>query len=86
MYDRVQAEAEPLARYIQSIRDAALVFRIDETESQVVARIVEGLSPTQSARFVFQAPLSGFRAVGRLRPEHYVRRPDAENSRRDGTR
>jgi hypothetical protein len=53
-YERLQAEGEPLAMYIQSIRDTALIVRISETEAQVVQRIVEGLTPIQRARFVFQ--------------------------------
>jgi hypothetical protein len=42
-YERVQSEGESLATYVQSIRDAALVFRISENETQVVEQIVEGL-------------------------------------------
>ena len=37
-YERVQCEGEPLATYVQSIRDAALMLRIEETEAQVVLR------------------------------------------------
>jgi hypothetical protein len=51
---------------VQSIRDAALVFRISEYEAQVVERIVEGLTPTQCARFVFQAPPSTFLQLEQL--------------------
>jgi hypothetical protein len=57
---------EPLPRYIQSIRDAALVFQINDTESQVVARIVEGLTPSQRARFVFQASPNNFQDFEQL--------------------
>jgi hypothetical protein len=59
-YERVQYEGESLATYVQSVRDAALVLRISENEAQVVQRIVEGLTQTQRARFVFQAPLPSF--------------------------
>jgi hypothetical protein len=31
-YERVQAKGEQLAMYIQSVRDAALIFQINETE------------------------------------------------------
>jgi hypothetical protein len=55
-YERAQKEGESLANYIQAGRDAALILRIVETEAQVVGRIVEGLTPIQRARFVFQAP------------------------------
>jgi hypothetical protein len=58
-YERVQAIGEPLTVYIQSIKDAAAVLRIAETEEEMVSRIVDGFSPTQRARFVFQkTPLS----------------------------
>jgi hypothetical protein len=59
-YERVQREGESLAKYIQAVRDAALILWIVETEAQVVERIVEGLTPTQRARFVFQAPPTNY--------------------------
>jgi hypothetical protein len=59
-YERVQVEGKSLATYLQSVRNAALVLRISENEALVVERIVEGLTPTQRARFVFQAPPSTF--------------------------
>jgi len=57
-YKRVQFEGEPLATYVQSIRDEALMLRMKENEAQVVERIVEGITPATHARFVFQAPPS----------------------------
>jgi hypothetical protein len=45
---------------VQAVRDAALVLRVTETEEQTVARIVEGLTPVQRARFVFQTVPSTF--------------------------
>ena len=65
-YERVQFEGESPATYVQSIRDAALVLRISENKAQVVERIVEGLAPTQRARFVFQVPPSSFRQLEQL--------------------
>jgi hypothetical protein len=56
LYERVQREGESLSMYIQSVKNAALVLRIKESESEVVNRILEGLIMTQRARFVFQAP------------------------------
>jgi hypothetical protein len=56
LYERVQREDESLSTYIQSVKDAALVLRIKESETEVVNRILEGLAMTQRARFVFQAP------------------------------
>jgi hypothetical protein len=57
-YERVQAEGESLGKYIQGIREAAMVLSISEPEPQKVRRILEGFTPTQRARFVFQAPPS----------------------------
>ena len=37
------------------------MLRINESEAQVVERVVEGLTPTKRARFVFQPPPSSFR-------------------------
>jgi methionyl-tRNA formyltransferase len=59
-YERVQTHSETLAQYFQSIRDAAQVLRIKESEAQVVQRIIEGLNPTQRACFVFQGPAVSF--------------------------
>jgi hypothetical protein len=41
-YERVQAIGEPLAVYVQAIKDAAAVLRIGESEKEMVARIVDG--------------------------------------------
>jgi hypothetical protein len=65
-YKRVQKEGESLANYIQAVKDAALILRIVETEAQVVGRIVEGLTPTQPARFVFQAPPTSYAQLEQL--------------------
>jgi hypothetical protein len=65
-YVRVQGEGEPLATYVQSIRDAGLMLRIRETEAQVVERIVEGLTPAHRARYDFQAPPFSFRQLEQL--------------------
>jgi hypothetical protein len=51
---------------VQSIRDAALVLRISENEAQVVERILEALTPTQLACFVYQAPTSTFLQLEKL--------------------
>ena len=65
-YERAQFEGEPLATYVQSIRDAALMLRIREDETRMVERIVEGFTPAQRARFVFQAPPSSLVQLERL--------------------
>jgi hypothetical protein len=51
---------------VQAIKDAALVLRIEESEAQIVERVVEGLMSAQCARFIFQAPPSSFRQLERL--------------------
>jgi hypothetical protein len=65
-YERVQAEGESLAMYCQSVKDAALLFQIQESEAQVIGRIVEGLTPSQRARFVFQNPPTTFQQLDQL--------------------
>jgi hypothetical protein len=62
-YERVQKEGKTFPRYIQAIKDATKVLRIEETEAQIVRRIVEGLTPSQHARFIFQATPFSFRDV-----------------------
>jgi len=57
-YKGVQSVGEQFSNYVQAIKDAALAPRISESESQVLERTVEGLTPTQHARFVFQSPPS----------------------------
>jgi len=51
---------------VQAIKDAALVLRINESEAQVVERVVEVLTLTQRVRFIFQSPTSSFRQLERL--------------------
>jgi hypothetical protein len=41
-------------------------LRISETEAQVVERIVEGLTPSQRARLVFQGPPTNFKHLEQL--------------------
>jgi hypothetical protein len=53
-YERVQGNHEWLAQYVQDIREAGLLLRIAETETEMVQRIVEGFNPSQRARLVFQ--------------------------------
>ena len=65
-YERVQSVGEQFSNYVPAIKDAALVLRINKSEAQVVERAVEGLTPTQRARFVFQSPPSSFRQLERL--------------------
>jgi hypothetical protein len=65
-YERVQAHNESLGSYIHSVREAALVLRIQETELQVVERILEGLTPNQRARLVFQGPPNSFKQFEHL--------------------
>jgi hypothetical protein len=65
-YERVQREGESLANYILAVRNAALILRIVGTEAQVVERIVQGLTPTQRARFVFQTPPTNYTQLEQL--------------------
>jgi hypothetical protein len=65
-YERAQFEGKPFATYVQSIRDAALMLRIRVNEAQVLERIIEGFTPAQRARFVFQAPPSSLLQLEQL--------------------
>jgi hypothetical protein len=65
-YESVQREGEHFFTYVQAIRDAALVLRIKDNEAQVVQRIIEGLTPMQRSRFIFQLPPSSFRQLEQL--------------------
>jgi len=42
------------------------VLRIYESEAQVMQRVVDGLIPTQHARFIFQTPPTSFLQLERL--------------------
>jgi hypothetical protein len=65
-YECFQNVGEPFAIYIQSIKDAAAVLRIEEGEEEMVTRIVDGLSPTLRDLFVFQQPPSSFAQLDQL--------------------
>ena len=65
-YERVQGQDEHFFSYVEAIRDAALVLRIKEKEAQAVQRILEGLTPTQRSRFIFQLPPSSFAQLEQL--------------------
>jgi hypothetical protein len=67
-----QDSNEPLDTYSQSVREAALVLRITETESRVVERIIDGLTPNQSWIRVSgpTEQLSAIKASGCCRPQY----------------
>jgi len=56
---------EQFSNYVQAIKDAVLVLRINESKAHVVEKVVEGLMPTQRSRFVFQSLPSSFRQLER---------------------
>ena len=65
-YERIQKEGETLGSYVGAIRDAASVLRINESEAEIVAHIVEGLHLNQRARLLFQALPSSFEQLEQL--------------------
>ena len=65
-YEQGQREGEPFVKYSQAIQDAALVLRIDDSETQIVKRILEGLTTSQRARFVFQSAPTNQQELERL--------------------
>jgi hypothetical protein len=59
MFGRLQRDKEPLSNYVEDIKEAASVLRLFLSESQVVANIIDGLSPSRRSRLVSQqAPVS----------------------------
>ena len=83
-YERVQSVGEHFSNYVRAIQYAAFMLRISESEPQIVERVVDGLTPTQRARFFFQPPASSFRELERLaivdRNIAYAVRPRAERA------
>jgi hypothetical protein len=65
-YERIQGATESLAQYVQSIRETAQVLCIQESEEQIVQRIIEGLHNVQRSRFVFQATPINFKDLEHL--------------------
>jgi hypothetical protein len=67
---------------MHSIRDAALMLRINENEAKVVECIVEGLTPTQRAVLSFRPPfhLPAIGAAVGSGSEHFVRGSDEKTS------
>jgi hypothetical protein len=66
MFGRLQREDESFSTYVNSIKDAAVVLQLPVSEKEIVSNIVEGLSPTQRSRFVFQLPPDNLGALDRL--------------------
>ena len=66
MYERLQEEGEPLGVYVNTIKDAALVLRINDSEAELVACIVGGFTSNQHARLIFQSPPSTFEQLEQL--------------------
>jgi hypothetical protein len=65
-YERVQQSGETFAAYFQAIRDAAAVLRVTDSEERTVGRVIEGLTPVQRARFMFQQRPSTFAQMEQL--------------------
>jgi hypothetical protein len=66
LFGRLQGENEPFSSYVSSIKQAAVVLKLPVTEKEIVSNILEGLSPTQRTRFVFQSPPDNFESLDRL--------------------
>jgi hypothetical protein len=65
-YERVQKPGETLANYIQEVRDAAFVLRINESEGEMVSRMVDGFSSSQRVRCVFQKAPENFEQLEQM--------------------
>jgi hypothetical protein len=74
-YERVQKEGESFPMYVQSIKDATIVLRIEESEAQVVKRVVEGLTSTPTRSFCFPSSTFLLQTLGKFsncRSEHSI--------------
>ena len=71
MFGRLQREEESLSAYAESIKDAATVLRLALSETEVVAVIMDGLSPSQRSRLVFQKLPVTFRELDQLGTYEY---------------
>jgi len=65
-YERGQRGGENFVKHSQAIQDTALVLRICESETQITKRILEGLTTSQRARFVFQSAPTNLQELERL--------------------
>ena len=70
MFGRLQREEESLSAYAESIKDAATVL-LALSETEVVAVIMDGLSPSQRSRLVFQKLPVTFRELDQLGTYEY---------------
>jgi hypothetical protein len=66
VFGRLQREDESFPSYVNSVEDAAVVLQLPVSEKEIVSNIVEGLSPAQRSRFVFQLPPDNLGALDRL--------------------
>jgi len=69
MYERLQEEGELLDVYVNAIKNAALVLRINDSEAELVARIVERFTSNQRNRLIFQSRPSTFEQLEQLAAE-----------------
>ena len=77
MFGRLQREEESLSAYAESIKDAVTVLRLALSETEVVAVITDGLSPSQRSRLVFQKLPVTFRELDQLGTyDHNIRVAD----------
>jgi hypothetical protein len=66
LFRRLQHSDESFPAYVSSIRDAALVLELPVSEQEIINNILDGLSPAQRSRFVFQARPSTWADVDSL--------------------
>ncbi|XP_039276064.1 uncharacterized protein LOC120349650 [Nilaparvata lugens] len=50
---RLQAPVEPISAYVVSIKESALLLRLEKSEAEVVSTILSGLSPHERSRLIF---------------------------------
>lgn len=66
LFGRLQGQDESFSAYVNSIKDTATILQLPVSEGEIVANILEGLSPGQRTRFVFQPCPDSLEALDRI--------------------
>ncbi|XP_063227204.1 uncharacterized protein LOC134533635 [Bacillus rossius redtenbacheri] len=65
-FNRLQKPGEPLAVYVNEVKEAAAIFRLQVSEQEVINTILDGLSPEERSRLVFLSKPSSFSELDRM--------------------
>ncbi|XP_039291379.1 uncharacterized protein LOC120353015 isoform X1 [Nilaparvata lugens] len=65
-FDRLQGPCEALSSYVTSIKEAAKLLLLDESEAEIVSTIISGLNPQERSRLVFMKKPESFNDLNML--------------------